>query len=434
MKFVSLSPFRYQSLLRILGYACFSFAAFQFSLLAAHASSLTLSAVGTTVVVSDAEQATWFQVSSSLGFPSNRGLSEGISPDVCPWNFFLCDFSLPVSTRFSAHASSGSMPSEAGIRSFLEKLNDRVSISPVDAVFTVNEEGMVSAFSPSRNGTAIDIEASLALLKKEVVLSSKRSSQTPLRLPTISTPPRITSTDAAKLGIVNFLGEGRTDFAGSPQNRIFNIKRALSEFQGVLIAPGEEFSFVQTLGEVDGEHGYLPELVIKRGRTEPEFGGGICQVSTTLFRAALNTGQKITERKNHAYPVRYYKPYGMDATIYIPKPDFKFKNTTPAHILIQGSVENTELIFRFYGTQDGRSISIDGPHILEKSADGSMKTSFTQIVTDQNGLVTLRDEFKSAYDSPSKYPHPGEETFTEKPRNWSEKEWREYQRTRIIPR
>ena len=290
----------------------------------------------------------------------------------------------------------------------------------------------VSAFAPGREGLEIDVESSIHILTSTFANASEAALL--LSLPVVSIQPDITETDANRLGITTFLGEGRTNFAGSPKNRIFNIHRAIEEFQGVLIAPQEEFSFVERLGPVDGENGYLPELVIKRGETLPEFGGGICQVSTTLFRAALNTGQNITERRNHAYPVQYYKPYGMDATIYIPKPDFKFINNTPAHILIQVAVEEKELVFRFYGTPDGRSVEIDGPHITSRTPDGGMKTVFTQKVTTSDGNTIIEDIFKSSYESPSKYPHPGEEKLTEKPKNWSEKQWKSYVATGALPR
>jgi vancomycin resistance protein YoaR len=186
---------------------------------------------------------------------------------------------------------------------------------------------------------------------------------------------------------------------------------------------------VDYLGEVDGEHGYLPELVIKNNRTEPEFGGGICQVSTTVFRAAIYSGMKITQRRNHAYPVKYYAPYGMDATVYIPKPDLAFVNNTPGAILVQSTIEGTELTFRFYGTKDGRSVAINGPHILQSNPDGSMKTVFSQLVTDASGDSLINDSFWSNYKSPSLFPHPGEETiYKEKPAGWSKKQWDEYKK------
>ena len=162
-------------------------------------------------------------------------------------------------------------------------------------------------------------------------------------------------------------------------------------------------------------------LVIKNNVTTPEFGGGICQVSTTVFRAAIFSGLKITARKNHAYPVHYYNPQGFDATVYIPRPDLKFINNTPGYILIQAHIdlEKKELTFDFYGTDDGRKTEVDGPHIISRGANGAMKTIFTQKVFDKNGSLFINDSFKSNYASPNKYPHPGQKTtFTKKPKNF----------------
>jgi vancomycin resistance protein YoaR len=196
----------------------------------------------------------------------------------------------------------------------------------------------------------------------------------------------------------------------------------------VLIKPGEEFSFIKILGPVDESTGYLPELVIKVDKTIPEYGGGMCQVSTTCFRAALNSGLKITARTNHAYPVQYYAPQGTDATVYIPNPDLRFLNDTPEYILIQTHIEGTQLTFDFYGTSDGRQTKIVGPTVTSRGAGGAMKTVLYQEVYDANENLLRKSEFKSSYDSPSKYPHPGEQKITEKPSDWSSKEWKAYKK------
>ena len=393
--------------------------------------TLSLSWDGGERIVSPEIVSSWFQPTNTIRFRKGSP-TELFSSHACPWILQFCDFALPADIRSTLHSETSFPLNETPIRQFLEELRTETRTNPIDAVFTAGENNTVSAFAPSRDGSELDTSAGLEAIK--TALADTHAENISINIPTVTLPPTITSTDADRLGITQFLGEGRTSFAGSPKNRIFNIKRAIEQFQGVIIAPGEDFSFVKRLGEVDGEHGYLPELVIKRGKTEPEFGGGICQVSTTLFRAALNTGQKITERRNHAYPVSYYKPYGMDATVYVPKPDFRFTNNTKGHILIQVAIEGSELVFRFYGTPDGRAISIDGPHILESHPDGSMKTIFTEKVTAADGTVLIDDSFKSAYESPSKYPHPGDEKLTEKPRDWSEKQWSTYVKTGTLPR
>ncbi|MCD4694365.1 VanW family protein, partial [bacterium] len=108
---------------------------------------------------------------------------------------------------------------------------------------------------------------------------------------------------------------------------------------------------------------YKAELVIKGNKTVPEFGGGLCQVATTMFRTAITTGLKITERSSHSYRVFYYEPAGTDATIYVPKPDFMFINDTPNHILIQYRIEGNDLFFDLWGTNDGRKVTSTDPVI-----------------------------------------------------------------------
>jgi vancomycin resistance protein YoaR len=116
---------------------------------------------------------------------------------------------------------------------------------------------------------------------------------------------------------------------------------------------------IDALGDIDGVNGYLKELVIKGDRTIPEYGGGLCQIGSTTFRAALWSGLPITARRNHSYRVRYYEPAGMDATIYDPAPDMKFLNDTGYHVLFIARMEGDELVFEFYGTDDGREVTIE---------------------------------------------------------------------------
>jgi len=175
---------------------------------------------------------------------------------------------------------------------------------------------------------------------------------------------------ANDLGIRELIGTGVSHFAGSIENRKFNVGLAASRINGVLIPPGEEFSFVNTVGDISGASGYKQAYVIKSGRTVLDDGGGVCQVSTTIYRAALNTGLPITERTAHAYRVGYYEqgfPPGLDATIYSPSVDFKFKNDTGHHILVQAKVEGTDLTVDLYGTSDGRSVEMTKPAILSQS-------------------------------------------------------------------
>lgn len=178
--------------------------------------------------------------------------------------------------------------------------------------------------------------------------------------------PDIDANQIAAYGLKELVATGTTSFAKSPSNRIHNITIGAGAVNGTLIKPGEEFSTLGRLGKIDASTGYLPELVIKNNKTIPEYGGGLCQVSTTLFRTALNAGMKITQRQNHAYRVSYYEPpIGMDATIYDPAPDFRFVNNYNSYILVQSKIVGSKLTFEFYGTKDTRVVEQSTPEMFD---------------------------------------------------------------------
>ncbi len=392
--------------------------------------ALTLGVEGETFVLDQKTAEGWLTVTTDLVRDTRAG--AGLQPaGFCPDGpLAWCRLLLTENQAAGLRPDTRLTIRRETVQAALEQWDrEKVRREPVQPVFEM-KDGRVTAFALGDPGRALDIEASLVRIEEALVRSHVTPGSMSLPLPVVPLKQTDSESEAERLGIHELISEGRTNWTGSPKNRIHNFTHGAAQFHGLLIKPGEEFSFVEHLGPVDGEHGYLPELVIKHNKTTPEFGGGICQVSSTAFRAALNAGLKITERKNHAYPVQYYKPIGLDATIYIPKPDLRFVNNTPGHILIQTAVEGKELIFRFYGTRDDRQVHIDGPHVLERGGDGSMKTIFTQIVKDKGGTVLIEDSFRSNYASPSKYPHPGEEVFTEKPAGWSEKQWREYKASR----
>ncbi len=174
--------------------------------------------------------------------------------------------------------------------------------------------------------------------------------------------PKIHSQNYTQFDFSDLLGKGESTFYGSSKNRIHNIKNGASKLHGLIIDQGATFSLGEALGDISAQTGYLPELVIKNRRTVPEYGGGLCQVATTVFRAAIYSGLPIVERHNHAYRVRYYEPpIGMDATIYYPQVDLKFKNDTPGPILVQAKVQGYKITFYFYGQSDGRKAVISQP-------------------------------------------------------------------------
>lgn len=232
----------------------------------------------------------------------------------------------------------------------------------------VIEDGRLVSFEAGTEGVAINDDATRAPI---VTMLSEAPSDTLRDFPLVvtRTAPVLTGQDPETLGIREVIGVGRSDFSGSPTNRRKNIALGVQKVNGTLIPPGGEFSMLQTLGEFTYEAGWLPELVIKGNKTVPELGGGLCQIGTTAFRAALASGLPITQRRNHSYRVRYYEPVGTDATIYDPAPDFRFKNDTPHHVLIHAYTVGDEVIYEFWGTEDGRHTLFRGAEEVTEVAD-----------------------------------------------------------------
>jgi len=388
--------------------------------------SISLS-IGEVVEVVPAEEISkWMQV-TTIDFFDTDHQGEVEDSSLCGTDYSFCEMTVPKETSPHVRSISLASTNQEAIKNYLEGLALKTDTDPLDAVFKGDENGKIVVSVPEVSGQSLDQVKGIELI--EEALQQKDDDSIEITLPTLVVSPNVKSTDAERLGLKELIGEGKSNFKGSPKNRVYNIKRSLEQYQSLIIAPGQEFSFVEFLGEVDEANGYLPELVIKDNKTQPEFGGGVCQVSSTVFRAAIFSGMKITERRNHSYPVQYYLPYGMDATIYIPKPDFKFVNNTKNSIMMQSEIIGTELFFRFFGTRDGREVKVGGPYILERNPDGSMKTTFTQIVKDSTGKEIIKDEFKSNYKSPALFPHPGDEKkLLTKPASWSSRQWRDYKR------
>lgn len=217
----------------------------------------------------------------------------------------------------------------------------------------------VTAFQPSRQGQKLNIDKTFKLLT-----DSLTSFQKTITLPVDIVKPKIQTEDINNLGIKELIGQGVSNFAGSIPNRIYNVNLTAQKINGVLIPPGEIFSFNKTVGDISAATGYKQAYVIKEGRTVLDDGGGVCQDSTTLYRAVLNAGLPVVARTAHAYRVGYYEqgfPPGLDATVFYPSVDFQFKNDTSHHILIQAYTSGMTLYIDLYGTSDGRVVTLTKP-------------------------------------------------------------------------
>jgi vancomycin resistance protein YoaR len=254
------------------------------------------------------------------------------------------------------------------IDSYLKSLSSEVDQPVKEGQFQFDSNTKrVTAFVPSQEGRALDKEKLVSLIN--LALNGQGSKN--IELPVKIVSPKITTDSVNNLGIKELIGKGVSNFAGSIPNRAYNVGLTATKINGVLIAPGETFSFINTVGDPTGANGFKQAYVIKEGRTVLDDGGGVCQDSTTLFRAVLNAGLPIIERTAHAYRVGYYEqgfPPGLDATTYYPTVDFKFKNDTNSHILIQAYTSGTTLTVDLYGTPDGRVSSVTTPIISSQTA------------------------------------------------------------------
>ncbi len=301
------------------------------------------------------------------------------------------------------------------VEPLLNEAAKAVESDPKPTHFTVGEDGRAHDFEGGALGKSVDRAESLSRIEAQFGMSE--NGIFPLAVNTISS--QSSDAIAEELGVRELLGYGTSNFAGSPKNRRINIANGAARLNGLIIKPGEEIGLIEYLKPFDASGGYVPELVIKGNRTVPEYGGGLCQIGTTTFRATMGAGLPITQRQNHSYRVRYYEPAGTDATLYDPAPDFKFVNDTQSHAVLITKITGDNARFELWGTRDGRvqkqsAIKVwnitapPEPKLIETSelADGVKKcfesphagatTNFTYAITYPDGTVKSQD-FRSVY-------------------------------------
>jgi len=198
---------------------------------------------------------------------------------------------------------------------------------------------------------------------RDLVIAGVDQSNRTIELLPRHVPVPINQSNLDMLGLVEMISEGKSDFTGSAPYRVTNIEVGLKRLDGILIAPGEEFSFNTAIGDIDAKNGFVEGYAIIANRTQLEFGGGICQDSTTLFRAAFWAGLPITERWGHSFYISWYDKYGptgMDSTIFIGGPDLKFVNDTGKWILMQAesNAKTGVASIKFYGTSTNRKVEL----------------------------------------------------------------------------
>ncbi len=265
-----------------------------------------------------------------------------------------------------APAGSGQITlalNQAALAAYFHGLSLEIDQSPIDAWFTFDEKTKrLTPIIQSQTGYTLDV-ADAVLLAEDML---KTPQQHTWALPVIVEVPAVSSENPAELGITDLINEATTYFKGSSAERMQNIQVSASKFHGLVVPPGGIFSFNEHLGDVTAGNGFVESLIIQGDRTAVGIGGGVCQVSTTAFRAAFFGGYELVERWAHGYRVGWYETGsvpGLDATIYSPTVDFKFKNDTASYLLIQTETDLKAgtVAFRFYGAPTGRTVIVSDP-------------------------------------------------------------------------
>ncbi|GAP13117.1 uncharacterized vancomycin resistance protein [Longilinea arvoryzae] len=236
---------------------------------------------------------------------------------------------------------------------------------PQNARFIFNDDThQLEVIQHAVIGRSLDVAASLKTVQEKVSAGEHNA-----ELQFVYTNPQVTDDKTgADLGITELVSAQTSYFYGSSPDRVQNIQAAAASFHGLLVAPGETFSMASQLTNISLENGYAEAVIIVGGRSVKGVGGGVCQVSTTLFRTAFFGGFPVVERHAHAYRVYYYEKVagnridsslaGLDATVFVPLVDFKFTNDTPYWLLMETYVNpsNSSITWKFYSTSDGRTV------------------------------------------------------------------------------
>lgn len=309
----------------------------------------------------------------------------------------------------------------------IQNWQERIERQPQSAEFSYDEETLeVNSFLPHRDGVSLDIEAAAQSLRETLdTLQETDTKEVTLNTQISTVPPATSLTDTNDLGIKELVGFGESSYTGSIPNRIHNVAITTERISDTIIPPNAEFSFNETLGPVSAATGFKSAYVIRNGRTERGDGGGVCQVSTTVFRSLLDAGLDITLRLPHSYRVKYYEQNnrpGFDATVYSGDVDLRFKNDTGKHLLIHANTDSDKqyMTVEIYGTDDGRTTEISDykqwgaappppPQFIPSDAVppgtrrqidwavAGLNTSFKHTVRDADGETMYEDTYTSRY-------------------------------------
>ncbi len=234
---------------------------------------------------------------------------------------------------------------------------------PVDARYVLNPEEQL-VVRPEVEGWKMNQPET----RKQLELALLRPDLSEVRLTVVPKKAQVRAADLPQAQDLQLLAEATTYYGGSAAERIANVHAAARNLDGYIVPAGGVFNFNDAIGNISPENGFMEALVISGGRTIKGVGGGVCQVSTTAFRALYQAGLPILERNQHAYRVHWYDPIvGYDAAVYQPYLNLRATNDTPGPMVVRTAFTRSTLTVRLYGIPDGRQVSVSKPTILSRT-------------------------------------------------------------------
>lgn len=261
-----------------------------------------------------------------------------------------------VKTRQGTHWSLNVVFDKDGINKYLEDITKGIVIEPKDAQFNITDDKVT--IIPSSDGMKVNLEKAY----NDILDASKDSDKREVLLSMIAAKAKLSTEDANKMNIKEKVSSFTTFYNPAQASRVHNIQLLGGTLDGSIVAPNEVFSFNGTIGPRTAEKGYQEAPAILNGKLVPSLGGGVCQVGTTMFNTIFFGGYEVVERHNHSFYISHY-PLGRDATVSWGGPDLKFKNDTPAYVLIKVKTTASSITVSFYSTNQNVKVdyTTEGP-------------------------------------------------------------------------
>lgn len=265
-----------------------------------------------------------------------------------------------------------------------EKYNGNL-VDPVNADLSIS--GTTVQISESKEGQKVDKDTLKTLTTKAI--STKEQT---VQVPIVAIKPERSTEDVQNMGITEVIAEYSTPMTGRNGNQAFNIQKSAEALNGAIIAPGETFSFNDRVGVTDAANGYKSAAVYVNGKVTQSAGGGVCQLSSTLYGSALRADLGIVARSNHSMPV-HYLPLGQDAAVADYGPDLKFTNNTGKHIYLQAVAGTNSVTTRIFGTPTGKDVVVSSK-VTNETENHIVAVTYQKVT--QNGQVISNKQISTS--------------------------------------